>query len=187
MSEQMTVLVVDDDPEIVKLYRRSLGSCGYRLVSTCDPVEAATILLSDPVDVLLSDIDMPRLTGHELVALAREVRPEAVRILVTGAATMESAVRAINEGEVHRFVKKPFELNELRSIVVQAAARRHELGVASEAGRRARRRERLRAQLEAEHPGITTVVRGADGVYEVDPRGVRVAAAAIGLAGVLRT
>ncbi len=103
-----------------------------------------------------------------------------IRVFVTGAGNLDAAVRAINEGEVHRFVRKPFDANNLRSLVREALDRKEELDIVSEASARARRRRQLYQHLEAEHPGITDL-HLEDEVYIVDSTRVLQSAPTLGL------
>lgn len=176
-----SILVVDDNPEVVKGILRLLRREPYELVSTTDPREALELLAARAFDLLLSDVDMPFLSGHEVTRRAREISPHTVRVLVTGTGTLDAAVRAINEGEVHRFVRKPFEADELREVVAEALARKAELDLVAEADQRARRRRLLFGELEVEHPGITTVERDENGAYVVDTERARDAAHRLGL------
>lgn len=180
-SEPRTILIVDDEPDLVSAIRRSLRNERYQLRCTTDPREAAGWLSRETIHVILSDIDMPGMSGHDLMRLARQTCPETIRVLITGAGTMESAVRAINEGEVHRYVCKPFEPQLLRQLVAEALARYEELRTVSEAGRRAERRKLLYAHLEAEHPGITSIARDGEGIYTIDADQVKAAATRLGL------
>jgi DNA-binding NtrC family response regulator len=178
------ILVVDDEPEILKVLHRVLGR-EYHVVSTTDPLEAAEMLDREEWDVLISDIDMPSLNGYELVKLARRLCPTAVRILITGAGTMEGAIRAINEGEVHRYVPKPFTMTYIRDLLAEVVARKDELDQVAEATRRLEVRRRLGEQLESEHPGLTTFDRDEEGAYLVDPVATTRAAARLGLTPLL--
>ena len=87
------ILIVDDEPEILKVLKRALRSEGFDVVDTTSPAEALKLLADEEWDLLISDIDMPIINGYELVKRARELRPETVRILITGAGTMEGAIR----------------------------------------------------------------------------------------------
>ena len=121
------ILIVDDEPEILKVLKRALESEGFLVTETTRPTEALRLLETESWDILISDIDMPIINGYEVVKHAREVRPETVRILITGAGTMEGAIRAINEGEVHRYVPKPFTMAHIRALVGEALGRKIEL------------------------------------------------------------
>jgi two-component system probable response regulator PhcQ len=161
------ILAIDDDPEILSSLRRALSGIGCPVLTTDDPEQVFVILEDQPIDLLISDIDMPRMNGLELVRRVRTINPDVIRILLTGQTSFDIARRAINEGEVHRFLSKPFETGELRRIVGEARSRRQELARHSQSGVHADRRRALHAQLESEHPGITKLQRDASGAYVV--------------------
>lgn len=185
MSEaRHRLLIVDDEPEILKILERAMRR-DYQVTVTADPVEAADLIEHQSWDVLISDVDMPRINGYELVNLARRLRPKAIRILITGAGTMDGAIRAINEGEVHRYVPKPFSMAYIRQLVGEAMARKEELDEVAEAMRRVEERRRVEGRLEAEHPGLGEFSRDDDGAYVVDPVRATRAAARLGLTPLL--
>jgi DNA-binding NtrC family response regulator len=163
----MTILAVDDDPDILTALRRALAPLGEQLILTEDPTEVLSILGEQPIALLISDIDMPQMTGLELMTQVRAMFPDVVRMLLTGRTSFESAMTAINQGEVHRYLNKPFEPAELRKVVQEALARSADLARDSRAGLNAERQRQLLEQLELEHPGLTRFVRDADGAYLV--------------------
>lgn len=167
MSTAHTLLIVDDEPEILESLRRALRNEGYRILTAGSAAEAITLLEREPVDLLVADIDMPGMTGLELVERARRDWPGVVRMLLTGDASIESALQAINEGEVHRYLTKPWSNVDLRRILRQALVRLDELRRAAVADRAAVGREALLADLERAHAGIRTATLD-DGVYVVD-------------------
>ncbi len=181
------ILIVDDDPDVLAAIRRAISNPEYAIVCTTSPLDAAEIFGRAPLDLILSDIEMPAMDGHQLMRAARMKCPTAIRILVTGIGTKDAVLRAINEGEVHRFVEKPFDPLELRRVVAEALVRKRELEMVSEAGRRAERREALMTALEQEHGGISEVVRDQDGVYVLDLGRARNLATALGLGEFLRS
>lgn len=167
-----TLLIVDDEPSILAALRRTLRGESYRILTTSDPSEALGIIEREHVDLMISDIDMPKMSGLELVAHVRHSFPEVVRILLTGRGSLETAMRAINDGEVYRFLTKPWNDAELRETIHQAVQRLEELRRAATAEKNAIRRRQLMAELEREHPGISAVARGDNGVYVLDERRV---------------
>ena len=112
-----SILVVDDEPEIVDALVRTLRHGGYRIVSATSGEAALEVLASEKIDVVVSDIDMRGMSGLDLLARVRVTYPETVRIVLTGVTSLEGALRAINEGEVHRFLTKPWEKEAVRSAV----------------------------------------------------------------------
>jgi DNA-binding NtrC family response regulator len=159
------ILAVDDDPDILTALRRALAPLGVPVILTEDPTEVLAILGEQPIALLISDIDMPQMTGLELMAQVRLAHPNVVRMLLTGRTSFESAMTAINQGEVHRYLNKPFEPAELRKLVQEALVRSADLARDSRAGLQAEKQRRLVEQLELEHPGLTKFVRDGDGAY----------------------
>ena len=85
MSEgQALLLIVDDEPRILSALRRSLRREPFEVIAVETTREALHVLESQPVDIVLSDHKMPGMTGVQLLAEAARLRPEAVRILITG-------------------------------------------------------------------------------------------------------
>jgi len=170
-----TVLAVDDEEEVVEPLRRALRRQPYRFIGVTSPLAALAQLEAGGVDVLIADIDMPEMSGIELVRRVRAAHPDVVRILLTGDASLESAMAAINEGEVHRFLTKPWDKEELRDTIRGALDRIEELRRTASAAHRVQIRDQLLAELEAEHPGIRDVEL-TDGVYVIDEEKVRATA-----------
>lgn len=165
------VVCVDDDDAMLATVQRCLKREPIEIRATLSASEALGWIASEDVAVLVSDYDMPEMTGAQLAGHARRVRPETVRILLTGKRTLETAIDGINQGEIFRFLNKPFDNEVLRSVVGEAVARNKELLAMSGDRERRERREALRAALEAEYPGISRVSRRPDQPHElpVDP------------------
>jgi DNA-binding NtrC family response regulator len=168
LSDQApTILCVDDDPEMLASCGRILRREGYTVLSTTNPHEGLQILGARQVAVLVSDFEMPQMTGVELCVGARSVRPETVRILLTGRGTFDTAVSGINQGEIFRFLSKPVDPALLVRAVAAAVIRHGELAAAARDRDVAARRDHLVTELEAEYPGITSIARDDDGSYRV--------------------
>ncbi len=163
-----TLLLVDDEPALLAALRRTLGAAGYGCVVAGSGREALAVLESQPVQVIITDIDMPEMDGLELLRRAREVAPSAVRVVLTGRLGTELAIRAINEGEVHRYLHKPFDSGGLRRLVAEAVERHAELARTEEVARRERERCGRLEEVELTHPGICSVARSEDGGYMLD-------------------
>ena len=112
-----TILVVDDEQNILDGLARSLRHPDYMLLFAHSPETALQLLRERHVDVIISDHLMPKMTGLELLKLVRDRYPGTVRIMLTGHADMETAVKAINEGEIYRFLSKPCSPAELQVTV----------------------------------------------------------------------
>lgn len=152
-----TVLLVDDDPWILAAVSKILASENCRVLTTTDPLQALPIIEWENVDVLVADIAMPDVDGVDLVQRARQLFPDVVRILLTGAASLGDALRAINEAEVFRFLTKPVQETELREAVREAFGRREALRLTAARERAAARRQAALGELEKRHPGLASV------------------------------
>lgn len=108
-----TILFVDDEPNVLQGLREALWKTDYRILLASGPEEALEVLLREHVDVVVSDHLMPGMTGLALLGLVRDRAPDTVRIILTGHADTALAIRAINEGEIYRFLTKPCDRTEL--------------------------------------------------------------------------
>jgi response regulator RpfG family c-di-GMP phosphodiesterase len=111
------------------------------------------------------------------VTLASHVRAEAlapVRILLTANARLDTAINAINGGEIHRYIQKPWKHNELVTTLEEAFARIDDLSRIGAADHAVKRLKAARDALEAEYPGITHI-EGGDALYRIDETRARAA------------
>ena len=102
------VLVVDDEPNILSALRRLLRANGYQVQTAPGGTEALSLLEQAPVDLIISDMRMPVMNGAEFLRRSRTLVPEAVRILLTGYADVGSTIAAVNDGEIFRYISKPW-------------------------------------------------------------------------------
>jgi DNA-binding NtrC family response regulator len=115
-----TLLLVDDEERIL----RSLAMLfrgRYDVVATTDGVEALHHVRARPVHVVVSDQRMPAITGVDLLRQVREHSPRTMRILLTGYADLAAVEASVNEGEIFRFLEKPWDALKLQDTVAQAA------------------------------------------------------------------
>lgn len=162
-----TILVVDDDDAVLHSLRRTLSRGGYRIVTAADPRTVPELLDRERIDAVISDNDMPWVSGVELLGQIRRAHADVARILITGHATLDLALAAINDGAVHRMLTKPWDDRELCRILGEVLARQGELRRQAAADRAAERRARLLEAIEREHPGISVIARAEDGAYVV--------------------
>jgi response regulator RpfG family c-di-GMP phosphodiesterase len=139
-ASKQPILLVDDEPEILFSLRGLLRK-EFELYTAESGAEALAILRQHPVHVIMTDQRMPQMTGVELLARVKAKYPQAVRMLFTGFADLESIIAAINQGHIFGFLKKPWQPEELEMAVRQAAAEYDRLTEA------AREREELRAEV----------------------------------------
>ncbi len=120
-SGRATLLFVDDEERILRSLRM-LFALDFNVLVTTDAREALQILQRERVHVLISDQRMPIMPGVELLRQAREIAPDTMRLLLTGYADIEAIVGSINEGEVFRYLSKPWNADEIRTLVSEAAS-----------------------------------------------------------------
>ena len=116
-----TLLLVDDEERILRSLRM-LFFGGYQVRMATDPHEALRILRDERVHVIVSDQRMPVMNGSELLRLAREASPATMRILLTGYSDLEASIASVNEGEVFRYLMKPWDAEQVKKVVEEAAA-----------------------------------------------------------------
>jgi EAL domain-containing protein (putative c-di-GMP-specific phosphodiesterase class I) len=114
------VLVVDDDEVLARSYARTLSAAGYEVEIRLDGEAAIeAVRLGASLDVVLSDIDMPRLGGLALLERVRSHDLDIPVILITGSPSLETAVAAVQHGAL-RYLTKPVDANQLRSVTADA-------------------------------------------------------------------
>jgi len=143
------VLFVDDEPRILTTMRM-LFRGHYEMFFADSGAKALELVKTQPVDVIVSDQRMPGMTGVEFLRAARELNPHAMRILLTGYSDLDAIIGSINDGEIFRFVNKPWANEELTATVARA--------VTAARG----------SQEAALRPGETVAVTDMPGVLVVD-------------------
>ncbi|MBH1971526.1 response regulator [Moraxellaceae bacterium AER2_44_116] len=114
------ILLVDDEERILRTLTMLL-KMQYQVFSTTDGNEALKILKKEKIHVLISDQRMPLMVGTELLRQAKNLSPQTMRILLTGYADVDAALDSVNEGEIFRYINKPWGPKELRDTVADAA------------------------------------------------------------------
>lgn len=115
------VLFVDDEPRVLTTMR-ILFRGRYETLFAEGGDKALELLKTQPVDVIVSDQRMPGMTGIELLRTARELNPHAMRILLTGYSDLSAIIGSVNEGEIFRFVNKPWVNEDLTTTVARAVS-----------------------------------------------------------------
>ncbi|HET6720415.1 MAG TPA: response regulator, partial [Rhodocyclaceae bacterium] len=114
------VLLVDDEPGVVKALTRVFRQENYEVVAAGNAVEALEQLKAKAVEVVISDYMMPGMNGAELLKKIKALYPETIRIMLTGHADTGAVMGAINEGAVYKFILKPWNDDDLRVTVALA-------------------------------------------------------------------
>ncbi len=166
-----TVVIVDDEEHVLNALKRLLHDENYTLSTTTRPTDVVDVLARAPISLIISDYEMPDMTGIDLFKTVKKTNPETIRILLTGKADMKATIRAINEGEVFRFITKPWDDDDLK-ITIRHALMQHDLW--SENRRllsAVNAQKRALEELEQQYPGITRgpeAKRGASEFFVID-------------------
>jgi DNA-binding NtrC family response regulator len=115
------VLCVDDEPSILRSLQWLLKK-QFDVKTAASGNEALALLETNDFDVIVSDQRMPGMMGSEFLHEARKISPRAMRILLTGYSDLPAILRSVNDGEVFRFVNKPWNIKELPRIIADAAS-----------------------------------------------------------------
>ena len=134
MKDSLQILIVDDQINTCKSLQAILKKSGYRSEYTLSAEEALGRIRSGAFDIVISDIRMPGMDGMELLEELKKIQPHLVVIMVTGFATIKSAVEAIQKG-AYDYLPKPFTPDEVR-VIIQRAAEKIRLESENEALRR---------------------------------------------------
>jgi DNA-binding NtrC family response regulator len=116
------VLVVDDDADLRELLTEAVAGWGYAVSMASSGDEAVQKIYAERFDIVITDLMMPGMDGLELLERINRLDREIVVIMVTGNATMETAVKAIEAG-AYDYIAKPFRLDDLMVLVKNAAER----------------------------------------------------------------
>jgi anti-anti-sigma factor len=114
------ILVVDDDRLVLLALEETLKRDGYDVLTAKNGQEAIAILKEHPISLILCDQRMPGMTGVEVLAKAQELAPYAMRLMLTGNVDLESAMNAINIGQVSQYITKPWNEADLRKNIQTA-------------------------------------------------------------------
>jgi diguanylate cyclase (GGDEF)-like protein/PAS domain S-box-containing protein len=117
---QRTLLLVDDEPNIVASLKRLFRRDGYIILTANSGSQGLDVLSKHKVDVIISDQRMPGMTGVEFLRAAKANYADTIRIVLSGYTELQSVTDAINEGAVYRFLTKPWEDEPLREQIQKA-------------------------------------------------------------------
>jgi two-component system, probable response regulator PhcQ len=163
-----TVLLVDDDEHVLAALRRAFRHEPYVVRVADGPAAALRILATESVDVIVTDEAMPGMRGTEFLAQVHAQYPDTIGIVVTGHASLEVAMRAINRGSVYRFFTKPCDTDEVALAIRQGLMQRALLVQSRRLLRTMRHQYAEIEKLEGEVRGITWVERDESGAVLLD-------------------
>ena len=114
------LLLVDDEPNVIKSLKRLFIDDDYKILTAESGEEALAICAENDVQLVISDYRMPSMNGVQLLAIIKEKYPKTIRIILSGYADVSAIVDAINEGQVYKFLSKPWNDQELLTTVRRA-------------------------------------------------------------------
>lgn len=122
MKRVQTLLLVDDDERVLNGLQRILRREPYQVLISTTPEGALDLLRIEQVDVVVSDEQMPGMTGTEFLSLLHQRFPAIITIMLSGEASMGSIIRSLNEGQIFRFLIKPCSSDHFMLNIRQALA-----------------------------------------------------------------
>lgn len=165
------ILVVDDEPHVTEALKRMLHREPYVVLTANYANEALQILAREPISVVITDEKMPGMQGAEFLAMVYRHFPDTVRIMLTGHANLDLAMRAINEGQIYRFFVKPCNDDEIRHTVRQAIQQKELADKSRQLLQKVKQQDSVLQRLEKESPGITRVEKDSSGAILIDEIG----------------
>jgi DNA-binding NtrC family response regulator len=159
------ILLVDDEVSVLRALQRALIDEDFE-VSLAESASAGLKLLDEhPFKVVVSDERMPVMCGSEFLSIVSLQHPEVVRITLTGQASIEAAMSAVNQGEIYRFLLKPWNDIELK-LAIRSAIEKYDLEMQNRKLLSMVRTQMLKLeQIEKKHPGLTNVDKDEDGSF----------------------
>ncbi len=147
-NAQAEVLLVDDEEMVITSVRAFLMlETEYNIHGFTSPEQAVKHMETHPVDVAISDYLMPKMNGIQMLSKAKDLQPEAARILLTGHADKQSAIRAINDVGLYHYLEKPWDNAQLL-LIVRGAIERTQL---------LRRLQSMVSQLDDAHDSLKDI------------------------------
>ncbi len=158
MSHCGHILVVDDERSMREFLQIFFVREGYKVTTAPGVDEAEVCLENDEIDIVITDMQMPKRGGLELLNAARELSPDTAVVVITAFASTDSAIEAMREG-AYDYITKPFKVDEIR-LVIEKALEKKQLALEN---------EQLKTQLKSRsgHPTIIGSSRGIREVFEL--------------------
>ena len=125
-SARYRILLVDDEPNVLSALKRVFHHENYEVVTCQEPKQALERFTRESFQLIVSDYMMPEMNGGELLRQARAIRPDMIRIMLTGHADVNAVISAVKSGAVYKFILKPWNDDDLR-VTVALALEQYEL------------------------------------------------------------
>jgi len=159
------ILLVDDEANVLSALKRSLFDTAFDIVSVTSAEQALDLMRDEEFKVVVSDERMIGMQGSEFLSQVREKYPHTVRMILTGHASIEAAMKAVNEGEIYRFFSKPWNDNDLK-FAIRSAIEKYDLEAENRRLLATIKQQSLEIKvLEKRYPGISRVEKDSQGVF----------------------
>jgi two-component system probable response regulator PhcQ len=157
------IMIVDDEENILNSLKRLFRKEPYEILTAISGDEGLKILEDHQVDLIISDLKMPEMNGIEFLKRVKEKNPVPLRIMLTGHADLKNVIEAIDQGEIYRFLLKPWDDEELKMTIRQALDYYYLYKENRSLMKTVRKQSQILQELEKEHPGISRVEKDEDG------------------------
>jgi len=159
------ILLVDDESNVLSALKRALFDEPLDIITATSGEDALEIMNKQHFKVVISDERMIGMQGSEFLARIREQHPDTIRIMLTGHATLEAAMKAVNEGEIYRFFSKPWDDHDLK-FAIRGAVEKFDLEAENRRLLATVKQQSLEIKvLEKRYPGISRVEKDDRGVF----------------------
>jgi DNA-binding NtrC family response regulator len=159
------ILLVDDETHVLSALKRALFDEPLEIVSVTSAEEALEIMKTKRFKVVMSDERMLGMQGAEFLAQVKTEHPQTIRMMLTGHATLEAAMKAVNEGEIYRFFSKPWDDNNLK-FAIRSAIEKYDLEAENRRLLATVKDQAMEIKvLEKRYPGISRVEKDAKGTF----------------------
>ena len=151
---------------ILNTLRRLFANEGYIIYTAQNGEEGLKIVTEKEVNLIISDQNMPGMSGIEFLERTVGNHPDIIRIILTGHAELDDAIRAVNSGCVYKFIQKPWNNEDLKITVRRALEQYNLIMKNRDLTTELKNRDKIIEELERKHPGITK--KPDDGIYQIN-------------------
>jgi len=155
-----TVLIVDDEKNILSAINRTLMDDDYHIITAMSGKEGLSVLRDNDADLVISDQNMPGMTGLEFLKKVKTEYPHIAGIMLTAYSDIEAATKAVNEAGIYKFILKPWNDADLRITVKRALEAQKLLMERDSLLQSIKTQDILFSDLEKKYPGITQAEKG---------------------------
>ncbi len=158
-----TILIVDDESNVLSALKRLMVNESWHVHTARSADRGLEVMKGTSIKVVISDERMPGMSGSEFLSCIKGLYPDTIRILLTGHASVEAAMHAVNNGEIYRFFAKPWNDIEIK-LAIRAAIEKYDLEAANRILLATVRQQRDElVHIEKTYPGITSMEKDEEG------------------------